>query len=116
MKLLVCGSRTAKDSEALWLNLDQIAPKEIIHGGAQGADALAHAWARDHNVFVTVIRPDWNTHGKAAGPIRNRQMVDVCDEVLALWDGHSRGTQSTIEYARKVGKPVRIIPVDVVPL
>lgn len=39
IRLLVCGSRSAKDCEALWTNLDLIKPKEIIHGGAQGADA-----------------------------------------------------------------------------
>jgi hypothetical protein len=57
---------------------------------------------------VTVIKPQWNIHGLAAGPIRNQEMVRLGDAVIAVWDGKSRGTASTISYAKVSGKPTRI--------
>jgi len=57
---------------------------------------------------VIVIRPDWATFGKAAGYIRNRQIVADADRVVAFWDGHSRGTKSTIGIANRQGKPVEV--------
>ncbi len=116
MKLLVCGSRNVDDYGLIRANLDKIQPTEIIHGGAFGADSLAHRWATENKIPVTVIKPDWDTHGKAAGPIRNRQMVDICDEVLAFWDGTSRGTKSTIDYTKSVNKPLKVNLTKVRPL
>lgn len=112
MKLLVCGSRSFDNYEALSYALDAIPVTEIIHGGAKGADTLAAQYAQRRHIPATVVKPDWTRHGKAAGPIRNRQMVDMCSEVLAFWDGKSRGTKSTIDYARKAGKRVRIMSTD----
>lgn len=116
MKLLVCGSRSVNDYTLVKVNIDALKPTEIIHGGAIGADTLADIYAIDNDLPKTVIKPDWKMHGKAAGPIRNRQMVDLCDEVLAFWDHASRGTKSTIDYAREVGKPLHIVPVNFRPL
>jgi hypothetical protein len=115
MKLLVCGSRSFSDYETLSYAIDAIPATEIIHGGAFGADSLAHRYAEQRKIPVTVIKPDWDRYGKAAGPMRNRQMVDMCDQVLAFWDAKSRGTKSTIEYARKIGKPLKIMPTKLVP-
>lgn len=58
---------------------------------------------------IDVIMPDYATHGKAATHIRNRQIVDKSDKVIAFWDGGSKGTKSVIEYARKMKKDVRVI-------
>ena len=66
-----------------------------------------------HGAWVHVIPADWKKHGRAAGPIRNQQMLDEgkADVVVALWDGKSRGTLDMIQRATEAGVPVRILPV-----
>jgi hypothetical protein len=55
-----------------------------------------------------VFPADWKTHGKAAGPIRNRQMAKNAEALIALWDGNSRGTKNMIETATKLGLKVYV--------
>ena len=64
----------------------------VITGGAEGADSAGAAWAGAVGVQVVEIEPDWEEHGKQAGPIRNSKMVKKADGVLALWNGTSTGT------------------------
>lgn len=51
---------------------------------------------------------DWDRHGRAAGPIRNCQMAQYADALIAIWDGKSRGTKNMIDEMNKCGKPVLI--------
>lgn len=93
----------------------------IVTGDANGADRAAREWwqclqadrehweGHHHRGSLTVHKADWDKHGKAAGPIRNSLIVADCDEVIAFWDGVSRGTLDTIRKATKAGKPVRIV-------
>ena len=107
MKAAIAGSRGITDASALADLLepyrDQIA--EVITGGAKGVDTLADSWAKQHGKRLTVIRPDYARHGRAAPLIRNRQIVREADEVFILWDGCSRGTASTKKEAERQGKP-----------
>ena len=81
----------------------------IISGGAAGVDALAEQYAVDHGLNVIIIRPQYDRYRRAAPLKRNEQMVDMADEVLAIWDGVSKGTEYTIRYAEKKGKRVRVV-------
>jgi predicted Rossmann-fold nucleotide-binding protein len=122
MKVVIAGSRSIASQDTVWYAIESTEKdlvarhREIIHmvvsGGAYGVDKLGEEWALEHGVPVVRFTPDWGTHGKAAGPIRNRQMVDYADAVIAVWDGRSRGTKSTIDYARRKGKPLYIYGVD----
>lgn len=76
-----------------------------------GVDAQVRAWCEYEGVAYTVFYADWDIHGKAAGPIRNREMVAEAHVLLAFWDGKSRGTLSAIREAVKAGVDVRIYPV-----
>lgn len=119
MRLLVCGSRTIDDDDGAFSDelirihggWDQEARiKTIIHGGARGADTLADNWAKAWNVPVEVYFADWDKHGKSAGYIRNKEMIDSKpDMVIAFWDGVSKGTKHTIDLARQNNIPLRII-------
>ena len=80
----------------------------IISGGARGADALGERYARENGFKVERYPADWDTYGKSAGPRRNKQMAEVCDCAICFWDGQSRGTASMIEFAKQLGKPVRV--------
>ena len=55
---------------------------------------------------------DWERHGKAAGPIRNAEMADVSDALIAFWDGQSCGTKSMIELAKRKGLQVAVVRYD----
>lgn len=83
----------------------------IIHGGARGADTLAGEAAKWFGWDCEVYPADWKTHGKAAGPIRNKQMLDEGkpDLVLAFLAPNSRGTANMIKQAKDRNVPVEII-------
>lgn len=76
----------------------------VITGGARGVDTVAETAATAHGLTVVVHLPDWETHGRKAGPLRNTKIVEDSDQVVAFWDGSSRGTQDTINKARCAGK------------
>lgn len=106
MKLAVVGSRTFTDFEFMKQILDYHPCTHIISGGAKGADTLAKRYAAEKGISMKEFPADWNTHGKSAGYIRNKQIVDACDEVVAFWDGESKGTKHTMTLAEEAGKPV----------
>lgn len=81
----------------------------ILHGGAKGVDAEANRVARALGFAVEVQLADWARYGRAAGPIRNRQMVERADHVIAFWDGVSSGTASSIAAARELGVEYEVI-------
>lgn len=114
MRVLVCGGRGFDDETAL-INLlgqyaDQYGPfTHIIHGGANGADALAGVWAQLRQLPVTVYRANWQKHGKAAGPIRNRRMLDEGKPDLVIAFPGGKGTANMIAIANSSG--VRVIDV-----
>jgi len=107
-KIAVIGSRHFLDYDKLERVLQPWLPAHIISGGAKGADTLAKQLAQEHELPITVIKPDWKKYGRGAGPIRNRAIVDMADLVIAFWDGKSRGTASALSYARTKGKTVII--------
>ena len=82
---------------------------EVTGGGAKGYDTMAAAWAILRGIAVTELRPDYQKHGRAATFIRNRAIVDSADIVVAFWDGKSRGTKYTIDYAEKKKKDIIIV-------
>ena len=84
----------------------------IISGHATGADALGEKFARDHNLRCELYPADWERHGNTAGPLRNAEMADIADALIAFWDGRIRGTRSMIEIATSKGLQVAIVRYD----
>lgn len=83
---------------------------ELVCGMARGADMLGRdVWIHVLQNKIHEFPADWNKHGRAAGPIRNSEMGDFADKLIAFWDGESRGTKNMIDYMTKLGKPVRVI-------
>jgi len=105
----VIGSRKFTDYELMKKTLDKLEIELIVSGGAIGADTLAEKYAEEHDIPTIIHKPNWRLYGKAAGFIRNKYIVDDADIVVAFWDGKSRGTEHSIDLARKVGKKVIII-------
>ncbi len=110
MKLLIAGSRKITEFDlASYIPADTTT---IISGGAKGVDTLAEEYADKNGIDKIIIRPEYKKYGKAAPIKRNYEMVDMADEVLCVWDGVSKVTKSTFEYAQKKNKMVYIIRVD----
>ena len=106
MRIAIVGSR-----ELSLENIGKYIPAcdEIVSGGAKGVDTYAAAYAHKNNMKLTVFLPDYEKYGRAAPIRRNEQIVDYADQVIAFWDGCSKGTLSVIRYAEKTGKECRVI-------
>lgn len=106
----IVGTRTFIDYNKFYNTISHIQDMtHIVSGGAEGTDKLAERYARDRNIPITVIKPQWELYGKSAGPIRNRQIVEASDVIIAFWDYSSKGTKSTIDISNKLGKPCYVV-------
>lgn len=108
MKYAVIGSRTFDNYELMRTELDKYDITVVVSGGAKGADKLSEQYASERNLKTEIYKPDWSL-GKHAGFLRNKTIVDNSDVVVAFWDGASKGTKNSIDYATKTGKDVIII-------
>lgn len=118
MKLIIAGSRTINPSVDLINGIISTfglmeGVKEIVSGMANGVDSAGERWCIQMQILcgresigLKLFKADWETHGKAAGPIRNKQMADYADSLLLIWDGTSRGSKNMKETMQKLGKPV----------
>ena len=119
-RIIVCGSRNFSNKTLMFSHLETITRSleniEIISGGCRGADNLAEEYANIKGYELKVFPADWNKYGRAAGPIRNKQMLDYALEenaiVVAFWDCVSRGTVNMIRTAEKAHAKVHVIYYD----
>ena len=122
VRIIICGSREFNDYKKLCKVMDQLGIHsianndyvEIISGHAGGADMAGEKFATQYGYPLKVFPADWNTYGKAAGPIRNRQMAKYAaqaDEgiVVAFPIGSSRGTRHMVDIADQYGLEVYVI-------
>jgi hypothetical protein len=114
MKIIIAGSRSFTDYEELVLvcdhllsNLDQ-EDIEIVSGCASGADRLGEEYAKDNDYRLTKFPADWEKYGRSAGYLRNRQMAEYADMLIAFWDTNSSGTKNMIQEARMNNLKIRI--------
>jgi hypothetical protein len=110
-RVIVAGSRGVTDFEIVW---DAVLESgfcigEIVSGMARGVDRLGVKVAQTLGIGVARFPADWGTHGRSAGFIRNQQMADYADCLVAVWDGRSRGTQDMINRMKLAGKEVHVV-------
>lgn len=110
MKTIIAGSRSVLEYQKIEkaISESQFFITEVVSGGAKGVDQLGEKYAQRHQIPIKKFLPDWNKFGRRAGPLRNTQMGDYAQALIAIWDGHSRGTKNMIEYATKKGLKVFI--------
>jgi hypothetical protein len=103
-RVLVCGGRDFSDRAWLYRVLDGVHNSDpflcVIQGGARGADSLAALWAKDRCVPLITFFANWNAHGKAAGALRNQQMLDVGKPTLVIGFPGGRGTADMMRRAK----------------
>lgn len=108
MNLGIIGSRTFNNYNLLKESIEKFDNISlIISGGAKGADNLAYDCAKEMNIETLIIKPDWKKYNRGAGLIRNKDIVDKSDFIIAFWDGQSKGTLHAIKYAKKKRKKFR---------
>lgn len=113
-RVIIAGGRDFSDYQRLKDYMDwalQNIKQEIIvvSGGARGADSLGEQYAKERGYSVDLHPADWEKYGKGAGFIRNREMAESADALVAFWDGKSRGTEHMINFAKTHGLNVRIV-------
>ena len=121
-KVIVAGSRTASGAyiySLLERKLDAILKHKavthdivIVSGTARGADLLGEQYAKSRSFQVERYPADWDQFGKRAGYLRNEEMAQNADALVALWDGQSRGTKHMIDIAGRHSLPTRIISLN----
>ena len=109
-KLLVSGSRTITDRAKVFQALDFMISDmlngedvTIIEGGAKGVDTLAREFAIERKIPYEEHPADWDKNGRAAGYIRNVEMVKEAYVALIIWDGKSKGTAHAMKICEKKG-------------
>lgn len=116
--IAVVGSRTFTYYDHLATTLDRIIADDcpagavitIVSGGAAGADRLAARYARARGLTLVELVPEWHRYGRAAAIVRNGDIVERADLVVAFWDGASPGTRDSIDRAKAAGKRVVVFP------
>jgi hypothetical protein len=112
-KVIIAGSRDFSDFQLLYAKCEEILESqtdiEIVSGTARGADKLGEHYASLKGHSIAKFPADWDKHGKAAGYLRNKDMADYADCLIAFWDGSSRGTKHMIDLAKEKGLSVHIV-------
>ena len=111
--LAIVGSRNFANEWLVRETVRRLAVKNpeltIVSRGAKGVDSWAENEAVKCNLKTLIFLPDWELYGRAAGFVRNQQIVDASDAVLAFWDGISKGTLNSLNKARKKNKNPRAL-------
>ena len=111
MKTIIAGSRGFWQYDVLCSSLYNVAWEvtEVVSGTARGADQLGEKWGAQMGIPVKRFPANWDAYGKRAGYLRNAEMAEYADALVAFWDGESRGTKHMIDLAEKAGLQVHIV-------
>lgn len=122
MRLLVTGDRNWRDAVSVEEALRTFTKEQgygmnhtLISGDARGADTYADVIGQLFGFTIERYPADWEAHGRAAGPIRNKQMLDSgVDYCIAFHNdlGSSKGTRDMVERVEKAGIPLTIVGND----
>lgn len=114
-RVIIAGGRDFGNYSLLCKTMDHLLCNkqgeniQIVCGKARGADTLGERYARERGYSANYFPANWNTYGKRAGYVRNVEMAQAADALVAFWDGQSRGTAHMIKTAREYGLLVRVI-------
>lgn len=116
MKVIIAGSREGVDEGLVWEMLSHISwteypfpISEVVCGEAKGVDTYGKSWGRGNNIPVTSFPADWKMHGVVAGHLRNAQMAEYADALIAFSHDESKGTEGMIAKAQRKRMPCVII-------
>ena len=107
-RVCVCGGRDYNDYDALSQRLDSLKITEIIHGACSGADSLAQRYGEERGIPTHSIPANWSKLGRAAGPIRNANLLNLNPDVVVAFPG-GKGTNNMIKQAE--AKQIKVLRV-----
>jgi hypothetical protein len=110
MRTIIAGSRDGIKRIDLDKALQECGwtPTVVISGMARGADTLGEDWANENGIPIEQYPADWASYGKSAGFIRNKEMANHAEALIALWDGESRGTRHMVACATVAGLLIHV--------
>jgi hypothetical protein len=115
MKLILAGGRDYEDYSEFKrrvisiIELNKWENIEVVSGCADGTDKMGERLAGQCIWPIAKFPADWKTYGKSAGPMRNREMANHADALIAFWDGKSKGTKNMIEEANRRNLIVHVL-------
>lgn len=111
MKTIIAGSRNITGYHQVTKAVEDSGFQitEVVSGGANGVDKLGERLAKASLLPCKVFAADWNKYGKRAGYVRNSEMAEYAEALIAVWDGKSRGTDHMIRTARVQGLKVFVM-------
>lgn len=113
MKIAIVGCRNYPHPEWVREFVESLPDDAVVVSGHGGiVDLTAEQAAKTRGLETVIFPADWDAHGKAAGPMRNKKIAAECDEMRAYWDGNSRGTKSAIDAVLWLDKPLTIVWTD----
>ncbi len=101
MKTIIAGSRDITDYKWIERMSSVFNITEVVSGRCRGVDMLGEEYAKKNNIPIKPFPADWEKYGNRAGFIRNAEMADYGEALLAFWDGKSKGTKNMIDNALK---------------
>lgn len=112
-RVIIAGGRDFNNYPGLAKVMDRLLANvtdeiTVVCGMAQGTDRLGERYAKERGYAIRYFPADWDNNGRRAGFIRNEQMAQNADALVAFWDGKSRGTKHMIETAQKHKLDIRV--------
>lgn len=114
MRVIIAGSRHITDADLLEASVEDsdFDITEVVSGGAKGVDRLGEDYARQEGISITRFPARWERHGRSAGPIRNGEMAEYADALIAIWDGNSSGTRNMLTQAYRADLKMYLLKTD----
>lgn len=110
MNVAIVGSRNWPWTNPIKEIVNGLSPEDVVvSGGAHGVDTIAENAALARGLETLIFLPDWETHGRSAGYIRNQEIVKHAHRLIAFQYEGSKGTQHSVNLAKKQGIPVQLI-------
>ena len=112
MKVIIAGSRDIENKQLLEKTISDAKIKkgivitEVVCGLAKGVDILGKIWGETEHIPIKEFPANWNKYGKVAGMIRNNQMAEYADALIAICKNRSKGTMHMINKMKNMNKPV----------
>lgn len=116
-RVIVAGSRDIQSKTFIFQKLDALLARkinegecvQIVSGTARGVDQIGEEYAGNRGFACQRFPADWEAYGKQAGYLRNYQMAQNADALVAFWDGRSPGTRHMIKTAQTLHLEIRVI-------
>lgn len=110
MRTIIAGSRGITEYDTVLGIVADSGFKitQVVSGTARGVDRLGEDIGKEFNIPVVRFPADWDRYKKGAGRVRNLEMANNADALIAIWDGYSKGTGNMIDTARRLGLAVYV--------